>query len=118
VPVSPGLTGRLADWFDACANNDDAPRLHELVDAERIGMFGAATIDLAFVAGGFTTGAMLLAGKAAATVTAFLGVPEHNRKVANSSTVGMFSFMLPSVKSDNDELDDDDDDGEPDEKRT
>jgi cobalamin synthase len=80
VPVSPGLTGRLADWFDACANNDDAPRLHELVDAERIGMFGAATIDLAFVAGGFTTGAMLLAGKAAATVTAFLGVPEHNRQ--------------------------------------
>jgi len=89
-----------------------------LVDAERIGMFGAATIDLAFVAGGFTTGAMLLAGKAAATVTAFLGVPEHNRKVANSSTVGRFSFMLPSVKSDNDELDDDDDDDEPDEKRT
>jgi cobalamin synthase len=80
VPVSPGLTGRLADWFDACANNDDAPRLHELVDAERIGMFGAATIGLAFVAGGFTTGAMLLAGKAAATVTAFLAVPEDDRQ--------------------------------------
>ena len=63
-------------------------------------------MDHVFVAGGFATGAMPLAGKAGASVTAFLGVPEHNRKVANSSTVGRFSFMLPSVKSDNGELDD------------
>lgn|GEM_PF-5627985 len=77
-----------------------------MVDAERSGMFGAAKIDLVFVAGGFSTGARLLAGKAGATVTAVLGVSEHNRKVANSSTVGRFSFMLPSVKSDNGELDD------------
>jgi hypothetical protein len=35
VPVSRALVARLADWLNAYAHHEDAPRLHEMLTAVR-----------------------------------------------------------------------------------
>ena len=35
VPLSPALLARLADWLNGYAHDDDAPRLHEMLDSIR-----------------------------------------------------------------------------------
>jgi hypothetical protein len=95
LAVSPEVADRLTDWLDRYAHNDDAPRLHQLLDAVRA-FDPAGKPNIRYRC----NGSRPAAASAAPTPSHAISASVNSAKIGSSETTGTGGGSLAAAAAD------------------